>query len=142
MMPEEILLIDDEPFHIRWIAENLEEMGYNYLFSRNTRDALNQISSQKKYRMLLVDLNIPIFGADADFASQLGEIYVAFPGLVVAREARNMGYRSKQVVLYSAHKEGAVQDIADILGIEYITKGRTDQIMKAIEDILSYDPSK
>jgi CheY-like chemotaxis protein len=136
----DILLVDDEPYHIKWIAENLQDDGYQVEYARNVLEALDQIRG-KRFRMMLVDLNLPVFGAHVDHALSLGEIYKIFPGLIVAREARNIGYRAKQVVLYSAHKEGAVQAEADILQVEYIIKGNTRHIMTEIEEILAFDPT-
>lgn len=136
-----ILLIDDEPFHIRWLKENLEDDGYDVEFARDARTALEAIA-REDFRALIVDLNIPIFGADLAKAQNLGEIYTLFPGLMVASEARNKGYRHKQVILYSAHKESSVQAVADTLSVEYIVKGNTRHIMREISDVLSYDPTK
>ncbi|MDQ1230992.1 response regulator [Sphingomonas sp. SORGH_AS_0879] len=135
-----ILLIDDEPFHIRWLAENLRDDGYDVDFARDVRAALEAIAHEE-FRALIVDLNIPVFGADLDKAQSLGDIYALFPGLMVASEARNKGYRYKQVILYSAHKEASVQAVADMLNVEYIIKGNTRQVMREIEDVLSYDPT-
>lgn len=140
MAKMKILLIDDEPFHLRWLADNLEDIGYEVEFARDARSALDSIS-KIGYRALIVDLNIPIFGADEERAAQLGDIYKIFPGLLVALEARNKGYRDRQVVLYSAHKEGAVQAVADMLSVQYIIKGDSRALMREIENILSFDPT-
>lgn len=134
-----ILLIDDEPFHIRWLAENLQDDGYEIEFARDVRTALEAISGEE-YRALIIDLNIPIFGSDMDKAQTLGQIYALFPGLMVASEARNRGYRHKRVILYSAHKESNVQVVADMLNVQYIIKGDTRQVMREISEVLSYDP--
>jgi hypothetical protein len=93
------------------------------------------------YRAIIVDLNIPVCGADRDRAEKLGEIYAVFPGLLVAFSARNKGYRSKQVIVYSAHKESAVQTVTDMLNVQYIIKGNSASVMREIEDVLSYDPT-
>lgn len=135
-----ILIVDDEPFHIRWLAENLEDLGYEIEFARDARTALIALS-ERKFRVIIVDLNIPIHGSDQNRAQQLGEIYNIFPGLLIAHEARNKQYRNRQVILYSAHKEAAVQAVADILSVQYIIKGDSRRVMREIEDILSYDPT-
>jgi CheY-like chemotaxis protein len=136
-----ILLIDDEPFHIRWLAENLQDDGYEIEFARDVRSALEAIA-REEFRALIVDLNIPVFGADQDKAQTLGDIYALFPGLMVASEARNKGYRHKRVIIYSAHKEANVQAEANMLNVQYIIKGDTRQVMREINDVLSYDPEK
>lgn len=135
-----ILLIDDEPYHIRWIAENLEDEGYEVIFKRDVHSALAAIRAEH-FRLLLVDLNLPIYGADEQLAINKGDIYRIFPGLVVASEARNAGYRAKQVALYSAHKEESVQAVAKTLGIEYIVKQDPQRVMREIQEILSFDPT-
>jgi len=135
-----ILLIDDEPFHIRWLAENLQDDGYDVEFARDVRSALEVISSGEEYRALIIDLNIPIFGSDMDKAQNLGQIYTIFPGLMVASEARNRGYRHRRVIIYSAHKESNVQAVADMLNVQYIIKGDTRQVMREIDAVLSYNP--
>lgn len=135
-----ILLIDDEPFHIRWLAENLQDDGYEVEFARDAREALEAIA-REEYRALIVDLNIPVFGADLDRAHILGDIYALFPGLLVASEARNKGYRHRRVIIYSAHKEANVAAVAEMLNVQYIVKGDTRQVMREINDVLSYDPT-
>ena len=136
-----ILLVDDEPFHIQWIADNLHDEGYEVDFARDVESALSALK-RETYRLLLVDLNIPVFGVYEENARSRGDIYLTFPGLLVAFEARNSGYRSKQVALYSAHKEGAVQDVATTLGIEYIVKQDPKRLMREINDVLAFDPTK
>jgi hypothetical protein len=58
-----------------------------------------------------------------------------------AREARNRGYRDRQVVIYSVHRDAAVAEEAARLGCTYILKGRPKEIINELKEVVSYDPT-
>ena len=135
-----IILVDDEPHNILWLIDHLEARGFKTKTATNVNEALDLISKEI-YRSLIIDLNIPVHDAVSASVAARGGPYAKFPGLYVADRARNLGYRDRQVVLYSVHKDAEVAKEAAKLGCTYILKGRPAMIRDEIEYIVSFDPT-
>jgi CheY-like chemotaxis protein len=138
--PKTVVIVDDEMFHLRWLVEYLDDQGYTVIGAVNANEAVN-IVAKNIYRTLIIDLNIPVLGPLKDAFARKGLTYSRFPGVYVAEVARNKGYRGRQVVLYSVHKEDSVIEIAKRLSCEYLLKGRPRALKKEIDAILSFDPT-
>ena len=91
---------------------------------------------------MVIDLNVPIRSPLDRDAEEMGDIFRRYPGLFVASMARNFGYRGKQVVIYSVHREEAVEVESTKLGCTYIRKGRPREMKEELLDVLSYDPTR
>jgi DNA-binding NtrC family response regulator len=135
-----IVLVDDEIHHLTWLIDYLYSKNLAVLPVDNANDAVEQISSEI-YRALVVDLNIPLRPPLDKAAEALGAVYVRYPGLFVARHARNSGYRDRQVVIYSVHRDKEVVEEATKLGCTYILKGRPKAIKEELAAVLSFDPT-
>ena len=107
----------------------------------NANAFANEIRS-KTYRCLIVDLNVPVLPPMDKDAEYKGHIYRRYPGLFVAALARDFGYRGRQVLIYSVHKDQEVEVEATRLQCTYIRKGRPRDMKAELEDLLSYDPTK
>jgi hypothetical protein len=94
------------------------------------------------YRALIIDLNIPVTDPYQKAILERGGVYAKYPGLFVAEKARNRGYRDRQVVIYSVHKDASVAEEAAKLGCTYILKGRPKEIKTEMEAVISYDPTQ
>ena len=136
-----IVLMDDELYNITWLMEYLESKGYTVLPARDANEALTLIR-EEVYRCVIVDLNVPMFEPLINLVGKLGHVYQKYPGLFVAREARDLGYRNRQVIIYSVHRDVEVSDEADKLGCTYILKGRPREMKNELDDVLKYDPSE
>ena len=79
---------------------------------------------------MIIDLNIPVLDPLIGRVASKGNIYLRYPGLYVAYAARNRGYRDRQVIIYSVHKDAAVAEEAAKLMCTYILKGRPKDISK------------
>jgi CheY-like chemotaxis protein len=139
-MPETVVVIDDEPFNVSFIIDIFESKGLKVITATNVNSAIDKIEKEI-YRVLLIDLSVPVFEPLRMALVERGGVYARYPGLFIAERARNRGYRDRQVVIYSVHKEPAVADEANKLGCTYIPKGRTKEIREEIDYILSYDPT-
>lgn len=137
---ETVVLLDDELYNMMWLIEYLQGKGYGVLPARNANEAL-EVLREEVYRCAIIDLNVPLFEPLVDQVRGLGEVYGTFPGLFVAREARNMGYRDRQLIIYSVHRDPLVSAEAAKLGCTYILKGRPRIMKEELESVLSYDPT-
>lgn len=135
-----IVVLDDELFNIEWLLDYLTSLGYETLPSSTADEAIDVIS-QEIYRALILDLNVPMPPQLAETAGRLGAVYRKYPGLFVAYSARNIGYRNRQVIIYSVHRDAEVAEEANKLGCTYILKGRPAELKKEIDEVLHFDPT-
>lgn len=135
-----IVLIDDELHNMTWMVDYLSSRGLLTLTASSANDAV-AILEQEIYRAIIVDLNIPIMDPLTNTALAKGEVYGRFPGLYVASYARNKGYRDRQVVIYSVHRDAGVSEEAARLGCTYIIKGRPKEIKLELDAVISFDPT-
>lgn len=136
-----ILVLDDEPHFLTWLSDYLESKHYNTRFVTSIDEAFNEIS-QCRYRAFVVDLNVPTSEQHSGAIKKLGSVYEQYRGLYIARQARSLGYRDRQVIVYSVHRHDSIQEICDKLGVTYITKGRPHIFKEKIDHVLGYDPTK
>lgn len=135
-----IVVVDDELYNLVWLLDYLRSKKYDVLPAKDANEAL-EILEGDRYRCVIVDLNIPMYEPFVQAVGSLGNVYVKFPGLFVAREARTKGYRDRQVIIYSVHRDVEVAQEAKILGCTYILKGRPKEMKLELDDVLRYDPS-
>ena len=100
--PETIMMLDDEMYNLTWMVDYIYRKGFNVAPATNANDAIALIDSNV-FRVAIIDLNVPLLPPLDSAASDVGEVYAKYPGLFVARYARNKGYRDRQVVIYSVH---------------------------------------
>lgn len=137
---ELVLLMDDEPQYLDWLVEYIKTKGYGVEMASNLGAGIEKLKTGK-YRTIIADLSVPIPLEMIDLVGVEGKAYLDFPGLYLAHSARNMGYRSRQVVVYSVHDTTVVSDVATRIGVCYITKGRPKMLKTELDSILSYDPT-
>lgn len=141
MSDTDVLILDDEPHLLDWLAEYLQAKGYKTTFAVNIAEAIAALTSGTKFRMMILDLNVPAPGEYSELLRSRGPTHENYCGLYVAEEARSMGYRGRQVIVYSVHDVEAVRLITNKLNATYITKGRPRAFKTEIDQVLSYDPS-
>jgi CheY-like chemotaxis protein len=138
---EIIFLMDDEPQYLSWLVEYLESKGYAVETASNLGEAMQKLEPGK-YRTVIADLSVPIPSEMRSLVEAEGKAYLDFPGLYLAHHARNIGYRNRQVVVYSVHDSATVAEVAARIGVCYITKGRPKMLKDELDNILSYDPTR
>lgn len=129
---KKILIIDDEPVYAEWLFEFVENLDGTYQTYSNYGDALKAIGNGVKFDLIVVDMNIP---SDGTHRRHNGPLYDKYPGLAFARDARDLGYPPKSVIIYTVHIDEEIKEIADTLGVQYIIKSRPKILKKAITDI-------
>jgi CheY-like chemotaxis protein len=138
--PGTAVLVDDELHNAIWMVDFLQSRQLEVLTAESANGALELITKEI-HRVAVIDLNIPVLPPLDKLIASRGFHYARYPGLYVAEAARNAGYRDRQVILYSVHREREVADIADRLRITYIMKGRPQEIKKEIDAVLAFDPT-
>lgn len=138
--PDTAIIIDDEPYNVSWIVDFLEASRLKVITASNVNRAI-EVVERDIYRFLLIDLNIPVFEPFRIALAQRGGAYAKFPGLFIAERARNRGYRGRQVVIYSVHRDAEVEAETKKLGCTYILKGRPKEIKEEMLSVLSFDPT-
>jgi len=133
--------MDDEPQYLIWLIEYLQSKGYAVETASTLADGLQKLR-ERRYRAIVADLSVPVPTEIRSLVEAEGNAYSVYPGLYLAHAARNMGYRSKQVVVYSVHDSATVTEVAARIGVCYITKGRPKILKGEIDNILSYDPTR
>jgi CheY-like chemotaxis protein len=135
-----VIILDDELYNITWMMDYLYSKGISIAPAGSANDAMKLIS-EEIYRAAIIDLNVPILPPLDGVAAALGSAYAKFPGLFVARAARNLGYRGRQIIIYSVHRDPEVAEIARKLDCTYILKGRPKEIKAELDAVISYDPT-
>ena len=139
-MPDTVLVLDDEMYNLTWMIEFFKDNGLKVKEYANVNEILGPIG-EDIYRCIIVDLNVPALPPINKDVESKGDVFRRYPGLFVAAVARNAGYRGRQVVIYSVHKDEAVEAEAKRLGCTYIRKGRPREMKAELLDVLSYDPT-
>ncbi|NBC33339.1 MAG: hypothetical protein GVY13_11745 [Alphaproteobacteria bacterium] len=138
--PNKIVIIDDELHNMWWMVDYLESKKFEVETADTLNEGLNFILSGI-YRALIIDLNIPVMPpVDADVKKR-GNLYIKYPGLYLAFQARNRGYRDRQVIIYSVHRDQGVSEEVKRLYCTYILKGRPKEIKQEIDFVVQYDPT-
>ena len=138
--PKTVIIVDDELHNLTWLVDYIEARGLSVKTASTANDAL-ELLSKGIFRAAIIDLNIPMLDPIIKSVTDKGLAYARYPGLYVAYFARNKGYRGRQVVIYSVHRDAAVSEESQRLGCTYIIKGRPKEIKAELEDVLSFDPT-
>lgn len=138
--PDTVVIVDDELQNVLWMVDYFDAKGILVTLASNVNEGVDRIN-EAIYRALVIDLNIPVLEPYEEALALAGTAYVKFPGLFLAKHARNRGYRDRQVIIYSVHRDTEVVEEAKRLGCTYIIKGRPREIKAELEAVLSYDPT-
>jgi class 3 adenylate cyclase len=112
MTQPKILIVDDEPFNVDYLEQELEDMGYSLITARNGIEALEQVRSEKP-DLILLDIMMPIMD-----------------GFAVLNELKKDAYlRHIPVVVISA-----VNDLESV--VKGIKLGAEDYLPKPFEPTL------
>ena len=59
MAPSKILIVDDEPFNVDYLEQELEDLGYQTLSAGNGKEALDRIAAEPP-DLILLDVMMPV----------------------------------------------------------------------------------
>jgi CheY-like chemotaxis protein len=139
---KKVLVLDDEPHVLEWLQEYLESKGCQVVFAVNIQEAVQAINSGHEFRMMILDLNVPASGEFSEILKSKGPAFENYRGLYIAEQARTMGYRGPQVIVYSVHDLDEIRLVTERIGVTYVTKGRPRAFKSEIDNVLSYDPTE
>ena len=134
-----VLILDDEPEYLTWVVEFLEAQNLSVEFVTNLSDAFRAIS-QTKYRLLLVDMNVPPGTSISPRLRTLIDSVDTYPGLALALEARNFGYGAHSVVAYTVHDDERIAQDLNRWHCRYVLKGRPDIFKSVVRASLTPAP--
>lgn len=138
-LSDTILLIDDEPMYLEWLADFLVSKGLQVKFSETADDAIRQ-SQLATYRAYIIDLNMPASETLKLDPRNRTALDAEYPGLIVARTIRTAGESGSRVIVYSVYVSEPLYEEVRRLGCTFVQKGRPRVIKEQIEQVLRIDP--
>lgn len=129
------LLADDELEYLGWLIEYLESKDVEVVTANNCDKAIQWIKD-RKFDIYIIDLNIPLIDDDIDLRGVDSEIAQIYPGLIIAKYARDFGAVTNQVFIYTVHSDKAVIDFCTKFGANYLLKGRIEEFDRRISAII------
>ncbi|MDM0113519.1 response regulator [Variovorax sp. J22R133] len=128
-----ILIADDEPEHLEWLVDFLEQKNFFVTVVTNVKEAV-RASEEHRFRAYILDLNIPLSGWPAPFPAS--DTFAEYPGLHIVRTVRSQGNDGGRVVVYSAHfNEQITAEISNFY-CGYVVKGRPRELKEKVLEIL------
>ena len=94
-----ILIVDDEPMYLEWLADYLISKGLKVEFAETADDAIRQCQVAS-YRAYIIDLNMPASEALKLDPRNRTALDAEYPGLIVARTIRTAGESGSRVIVY------------------------------------------
>lgn len=58
-LPSKILIVDDEPFNVDYLEQELQDLGYQTVSARNGREALEKVTAESP-DLILLDVMMPV----------------------------------------------------------------------------------
>lgn len=110
--PPKILIVDDEPFNVDYLEQELQERGYQTVSAGNGREALAQVDAENP-DLVLLDIMMPILDGFG----------------VLARLKENSATRDVPVIIISA-----MSDMASV--VKGIKQGAEDYLPKPFDETL------
>lgn len=110
--PPKILIVDDEPFNVDYLEQELDERGYQTVSAMNGQEALNQVTAENP-DLVLLDIMMPIMDGFT----------------VLARLKENAATRDVPVIIISA-----MSDMASV--VKGIQQGAEDYLPKPFDETL------
>lgn len=137
-MTKKVLLVDDEPYSIEWIADFVENKGFEVVICQTFREAYDLVSQEEIFAASIIDMNIPILSEDEELIAKKGEVYKQYHGLFLAHELRDFGNDKNSVLIYTVHDDKNISSIAEKLSVQYFIKGKVRRIKEALTHQLNY----
>ncbi len=126
------LIVDDEPEYLEWVREFLEANGLQAVFATNVPTAFAALEGEKKFAVVLVDMNILALGAISPDMAKKMPLVDKYPGIAVAFRARNRGYGAHEVIGYTVHDDDAADAELSKLNCRYVLKARPEALKSVL----------
>lgn len=131
-MNKNVLIVDDEPYAVAWIIDFTEANGFSPVICQTFGEAFDLINTEKRFSAAVIDMNIPIAHGDEHMLMSKGDQYKKYHGLLLAHELRDFGNDKNSVIIFTVHDDKQISEIAEILSVQYIIKGKVRKIKDAL----------
>jgi len=108
-----VLIVDDEPYNVDYLEQELEEMNYNIITAFNGQEALDKIRSEEP-DLVLLDLMMPVLDGFAVLAEIKADTFLRTIPIIIVSAAND----SKSVV--KGIKQGADDYITKPIDADYL----------------------
>ena len=110
-----VLIVDDEPFNVDYLEQELEDLGYQIITAFNGQEALEKIHSEEP-DLVLLDLMMPVLDGFAVLAEIKADTYLRTIPVIIVSAAND----SKSVV--KGIKQGADDYITKPVDADLLTQ--------------------
>lgn len=138
-LSDTVLVVDDEPMYLEWLADYLKTKDLKVEFVENADDALKKAETAT-YRAYVIDLNMPASDGLKSSPKNRTSLEAEYPGLIVARTIRSLGQSGARVIVYSVYISEPLHEEVNRLGCSFVQKGRPRIIKEQLDDVLKSDP--
>ena len=133
------LIVDDEPEFLDWVVEFVESLGLKCESATTLPDALVAVT-KTRYRVVLVDMNIPAVDSLTPAMTAHTPLVSRYPGIAVAITCRNRGYGAHSVIAYTVHDDDAADRELSKLHCRYVLKGRPEVLKRVLRSSIAPRP--
>jgi Response regulator containing CheY-like receiver, AAA-type ATPase, and DNA-binding domains len=110
-----VLIVDDEPFNVDYLQQELEDLGYQIITAFNGQEALDKIKSQQP-DLVLLDLMMPVLDGFAVLSEMKADNVLRDIPVIIVSAAND----SKSIV--KGIKQGADDYITKPVDPEHLVK--------------------
>lgn len=110
-----VLIVDDEPFNVDYLEQELEDMNYEIITAFNGQEALDKIRSEEP-DLVLLDLMMPVLDGFAVLAEIKADTFLRTIPVIIVSAAND----SKSVV--KGIKQGADDYITKPVDADHLTQ--------------------
>lgn len=135
LLPQTILVVDDEPEHIQWLLDYIDAKGMETQLACSVGEAVALVE-KNQYHGYIIDLNIPMGDWTPTFKTP-NDVYEKYKGFFVIKYVRTQGNLGQNVTAYSAHYNEQIIGEAKTLYCEYTAKGRVKEFKAEVEKLIS-----
>lgn len=108
-----VLIVDDEPFNVDVLQQELEDLGYQIITAFNGQEALDKIHSEEP-DLVLLDLMMPVLDGFAVLAEIKADTFLRTTPIIIVSAAND----SKSVV--KGIKQGADDYITKPIDVDHL----------------------
>lgn len=134
MSTNKILLVDDEPEYLGWVADFLENNKFEVEYAGSVEEAKN-IIKKDRYKLIIIDMNIPFESTQLE--SLKYPIQQKYGGAQVVQFASDVGYKGIQLIAFTVHDDDDLEKFLERYNSRYVLKGRPDVFKSVVRKHLS-----
>lgn len=127
-----VLVIEDEPEFFTWVEDLFDHHGLDVVYAKNLDEAGLRLKDKPKYRLIVVDMNIPAPSGIDSATKKITPLSERYPGISAAIQARSEGYKPSEVIVYTVYDDETIAAQIEKIDCRYVLKGRPDAFKQRI----------